>query len=71
MDKIVDACFERVEKALATLVESITKYNPQASHAVELATADGELSQGLKKCIDTLHFSLLGRPGSQASQSLM
>ncbi|KAH8750796.1 mediator of RNA polymerase II transcription subunit 4 [Diaporthe sp. PMI_573] len=49
MDKIVDVRFERVEKALATLVESITKYNPQASQALELANADNELGQGLKQ----------------------
>lgn len=49
MDKIVDVRFERVEKALATLVESITKYNPQASQAVELANADNELGHGLKQ----------------------
>jgi hypothetical protein len=51
MDKIVDVRFERVEKALATLVESITKYNPQASQALELANADNELGQGLKQCV--------------------
>ncbi|KKY37694.1 putative mediator of rna polymerase ii transcription subunit 4 [Diaporthe ampelina] len=49
MDRIVDVRFERVEKALATLVESITKYNPQASQAVELANADSELGHGLKQ----------------------
>lgn len=48
MDKIVDVRFERVEKALATLVESITKYSPQASQALELANADNELGKGLK-----------------------
>ncbi|ROV95255.1 hypothetical protein VPNG_08950 [Cytospora leucostoma] len=49
MDKYVDARFERVEKALATLVESITKYTPQASQASDLAAADGELARGLRR----------------------
>lgn len=49
MDKIVDVHFERVEKALATLVESITKYNPQAVQAIELTSADEELGNGLKQ----------------------
>ncbi|KAK7741765.1 hypothetical protein SLS53_004829 [Cytospora paraplurivora] len=49
MDKYVDARFERVEKALATLVESITKYTPQASQANDLAAADRELARGLRQ----------------------
>lgn len=47
MDSFVDARFERVEKALATLIESITKYTPQTPQAVELASADRELTNGL------------------------
>ncbi|KUI55970.1 Mediator of RNA polymerase II transcription subunit 4 [Cytospora mali] len=49
MDKYVDARFERVEKALATLVESITKYTPQASQAADLSAADRELARGLRQ----------------------
>lgn len=49
MDTYVDARFERVEKALATLVESITKYTPQASQAADLAAADKELARGLQR----------------------
>ncbi|ROW05373.1 hypothetical protein VSDG_00506 [Cytospora chrysosperma] len=49
MDTYVDARFERVEKALATLVESITKYTPQASQAADLAAADKELARGLRQ----------------------
>lgn len=56
MDKIVDVRFERVEKALATLVESITKYNPQASQALELANADNELGHGLKQRMPSLYL---------------
>lgn len=47
MDSYIDARFERVEKALATLIESITKYTPQTPQALELASADRELSNGL------------------------
>ncbi|ROV99420.1 hypothetical protein VMCG_06400 [Cytospora schulzeri] len=49
MDTYVDARFERVEKALATLVESITKYTPQASQAADLTAADKELARGLRQ----------------------
>lgn len=47
MDAFIDARFERVEKALATLIESITKYTPQTPQALELASADSELANGL------------------------
>lgn len=47
MDSYIDARFERVEKALATLIESITKYTPQTPQALELASADRELNSGL------------------------
>lgn len=46
MDAFIDARFERVEKALATLVESITKYTPQSPQALELAAADDALAAG-------------------------
>lgn len=42
----MNARFGRVEKALATLVESITKYTPQTPQALELASADRELTSG-------------------------
>ncbi|KAK4213946.1 vitamin-D-receptor interacting mediator subunit 4-domain-containing protein [Rhypophila decipiens] len=48
MDKYLDARFERVEKALAVLIDSITKYNPSEKLADDLAVADRELAQGLK-----------------------
>ncbi|KAJ9137307.1 Mediator of RNA polymerase II transcription subunit 4 [Pleurostoma richardsiae] len=47
MDKYIDVRFERVEKALAALIDSISKYNPSTALATELAAADRELSQGL------------------------
>jgi hypothetical protein len=50
MDEIIDKRFERVEKALATLINSISTHNPQPSHAIDLVAADAELSQGLEQC---------------------
>lgn len=47
MDSYIDARFERVEKALTTLIESITKYTPQTTQALDLAAADRELTNGL------------------------
>ncbi|KUJ16999.1 uncharacterized protein LY89DRAFT_707382 [Mollisia scopiformis] len=49
MDAIIDKHFERVEKALATLINSISTYNPNPSLANDLVTADAELSQGLEQ----------------------
>lgn len=49
MDDILVAQFERVEKALGTLVDSIAAYNPSPQAALDLVAADDELSQGLDK----------------------
>lgn len=49
MDKYLDARFERVEKALAVLIDSIAKYNPSEKLAEDLVQADQELQQGLKE----------------------
>jgi len=49
MDKYIDARFERVERALAALVDSIAKYNPSASHANELRAATVQLQEGLEQ----------------------
>ncbi|TPX14064.1 uncharacterized protein E0L32_000458 [Thyridium curvatum] len=47
MDQAIDARFERVERALTTLIDSIAKYNPSMAMANDLAVADRELSKGL------------------------
>ncbi|ESZ91775.1 hypothetical protein SBOR_7845 [Sclerotinia borealis F-4128] len=47
MDKIIDARFDRVEKALASLIASISKYNPVPALAQDLVLADQELNDGL------------------------
>lgn len=47
MDKYIDQRFERVERALASLIDSITKYTPSTTVANDLAKADKELSDGL------------------------
>ncbi|KAI1166601.1 vitamin-D-receptor interacting mediator subunit 4-domain-containing protein [Nemania serpens] len=48
MNKQLDACFDRVEKALGTLIDSIAKYNPSTNQVLELGNADVELTRGLK-----------------------
>ncbi|KAJ4375183.1 hypothetical protein N0V83_002267 [Neocucurbitaria cava] len=47
MDDLLAAQFERVEKALGTLVDSIAAYNPSPQAAIDLVVADDQLSQGL------------------------
>ncbi|KAG5933817.1 hypothetical protein E4U53_000856 [Claviceps sorghi] len=49
MDKYIDTRFERLEKALSNLIDSVTKYHPSIVHAEELKAADIELSKGLEK----------------------
>jgi hypothetical protein len=51
MDKIIDSQFQRVEKALSTLINSIATYNPSPQLATDLVTADHELSKGLELCM--------------------
>lgn len=47
MDKHIDGRFERLEKALSNLIDSVTKYHPSTIQAEELQAADNELSKGL------------------------
>lgn len=47
MDEVLHMQFERVEAALATLVDSIATYNPSPQAALDLVTADDELAKGL------------------------
>ena len=49
MDEVIDGHFERVENALAKLINSISTYNPSPSLATDLVAADAELSQGLEQ----------------------
>ncbi|KAJ3489845.1 hypothetical protein NLG97_g5912 [Lecanicillium saksenae] len=49
MDKFIDGRFERLEKALAGLIDSVTKYHPSTSLAEELKAADAELTKGLEQ----------------------
>ncbi|OTA56004.1 hypothetical protein K449DRAFT_468573 [Hypoxylon sp. EC38] len=48
MDKQLDICFDRVEKALGTLVDSIAKYHPSVAQVNDLGLADIELNKGLE-----------------------
>lgn len=49
MDKYIDGHFERLEKALANLIDSVTKYHPSIQQGEELNAADQELSRGLEE----------------------
>ena len=49
MDKEIDIKFERLEKALSALVDSISKYNPSIAATNELVEAERNLSKGLEK----------------------
>jgi hypothetical protein len=49
MDKNVDTRFERLEKALTGLIDSVNKYHPSAQHAQELEAADNELYKCLEE----------------------
>lgn len=49
MDKFIDGRFERLEKSLASLIDSVTKYHPSVSLAEELKHADDELTKGLEQ----------------------
>ncbi|KAI1775485.1 hypothetical protein F4818DRAFT_416678 [Hypoxylon cercidicola] len=48
MDKQLDTSFDRVEKALGTLVDSIAKYHPSVAQVNDLGLADIELNRGLE-----------------------
>ncbi|KAL6862922.1 hypothetical protein ACO1O0_003165 [Amphichorda felina] len=49
MDTYIDIRFERLEKALASLIDSVNKYHPSTIHARELEAADEELIKGLEQ----------------------
>ncbi|KAG6031184.1 hypothetical protein E4U41_007658 [Claviceps citrina] len=49
MDKYIDSRFERLEKALSNLIDSVAKYHPSTVHAEELKAADTDLSKGLEQ----------------------
>lgn len=49
MDKSVDNRFDRLEKALTSLIDSVNKYHPSTVHAQELEDADNELSRCLEE----------------------
>jgi uncharacterized Fe-S cluster-containing radical SAM superfamily protein len=49
MDKSVDNRFDRLEKALTSLIDSVNKYHPSTLHAQELEDADNELSRCLEE----------------------
>lgn len=63
MDLLIDKRFERVEKALATLINSISTYNPNPALANDLVTADAELNEGLEQ--RGISFYIFSTPTNQ------
>ncbi len=59
MDKQLDIRFDRVEKALGTLVDSIAKYNPSTQSAHDFVAADAELCKGLEECTSSIYLMCL------------
>lgn len=49
MDKLLDTHYERVERALNALIDSITKYNPSPQTTTDLITADTSLRHSLSQ----------------------
>jgi uncharacterized Fe-S cluster-containing radical SAM superfamily protein len=49
MDTYIDGRFERLEKALANLIDSVTKFHPSIQQGDELDAADKELTKGLEE----------------------
>ncbi|CBY02168.1 hypothetical protein LEMA_P009550.1 [Plenodomus lingam JN3] len=60
MDDVLTTQFERVEKALSSLVESIATYNPSPQAALDLVAADDHLAHGLDQ--RTCHWNSLRGP---------
>ncbi|RKF60705.1 Mediator of RNA polymerase II transcription subunit 4 [Erysiphe neolycopersici] len=49
MDSVLKTHFKRVEVALASLIDSIAKFNPNPIHARDLVAANAELDKGLQQ----------------------
>lgn len=65
MDTYIDTRFERLEKALASLIDSVNKYHPSTIHARELEAADEELIKGLEQSMPPFPSSSSVSPYSQ------
>lgn len=48
MEKDLDGRFERLEKAIGQMIDTLAKNNPSAKNAEELLAAEAELTEGLK-----------------------
>lgn len=49
MEEVLEDRFQRVDTALNTLIESVTRANPSVSAAHDLVAADDSLSEGLEQ----------------------
>ncbi len=50
MNTILQTQFQRVETALNTLIDSITTFSPSPAAALDLLSADENLSKELEEC---------------------
>jgi len=57
MNRQLDTCFDRVEKALGTLIDSIAKYNPSTIQVQQLGDSNAELARGFQDCMLSLRFT--------------
>lgn len=57
MNAILQSQLDRVETALNTLIDSITSYNPSIPAAIDLLSADEELTNGLEQRKPTFYTS--------------
>lgn len=49
MNATLQSQLDRVESSLNTLIDSITTYNPSVPAAIDLLSADDELTKGLEQ----------------------
>lgn len=66
MQAILQERYDRVERALDTLIDSVTAYNPSLNAADELVTADEDVNESLEQRV----YPYLVRPQGQHNRRL-
>lgn len=51
MNVIVQKSFDSLEASLATLIESVSSYNPSPTTAITVVNADDVLTASLEQCV--------------------
>lgn len=51
MNVIVQKSFDSLEASLATLIESVSSYNPSPTTAIAVVNADDVLTASLEQCV--------------------